>query len=87
MAQRPELVVKTGIRNVALMVAISPDNKLALSVDDYEEMVLWELATGRQLKTYPNIVAADFGTDNKSIEVVTNEKCLYHKKNQRSAGT
>ena len=72
-AQRPELVIKTGVQGVAMMSSVSPDNKLGLTVDDKMELMLWELGSGKQLKSYPNILAADFGLDNKSIDVVTGD--------------
>ncbi len=72
-AQKPELVIKSGVQGLAMMVSVSPDNKLGLTVDDKMELMLWELGSGKQLKSFPNILAADFGLDNKSIDVVTND--------------
>ncbi|MBK6966517.1 MAG: caspase family protein [Bacteroidales bacterium] len=72
-AQRPELVIKTGVQGEAMMTSVSPDNKLGLTVDNKMEMMLWELGSGKQLKSFPNILAADFGLDNKSIDVVTGD--------------
>ena len=71
LAQKPELVIKTGVQGVAMMSSVSPDNKLGLTVDDKKELILWELVSGKQLKSFQNILAADFGLDNKSIDVVT----------------
>ena len=71
LAQKPRLVIRSGIQNIAMMVSISPDNKLGLTVDKKQELILWELGSGRQLQNFQNIQAADFGPDNKSIDVVT----------------
>ncbi len=73
LAQKPQLVIKTGVQGVAMMTSVSPDNKLGLTVDDKMELMLWELGSGKQLRSYPNILAADFGLDNKSIDVVTGD--------------
>jgi len=73
LSQKPQLVIKTGVQGVAMMTSVSPDNKLGLTVDDKMELMLWELGTGKQLKSYPNILAADFGLDNKAIDVVTGD--------------
>ncbi|MBK7213225.1 MAG: caspase family protein [Bacteroidales bacterium] len=72
-AQKPELVIKSGVQGEAMMVSVSPDNKLGLTVDDKMELMLWELRSGKQLKSITNILAADFGLDNKSIDVVTGD--------------
>jgi len=71
LAQKPQLVIKTGVQGVAMMASVSPDNKIGLTVDDKMELILWELGSGKQLTSYANILAADFGLDNKSIDVVT----------------
>ena len=72
-AQRPELVIKTGVQGEAMMSSVSPDNKLGLTVDNKMELIFWELSSGKQLRSLPNILAADFGLDNKSIDVVTGD--------------
>ncbi|MBK7028505.1 MAG: hypothetical protein IPH45_04535 [Bacteroidales bacterium] len=52
-AQKPELVIKSGVQGLAMMVSVSPDNKLGLTVDDKMELMLWELGSGKQLKVIP----------------------------------
>jgi len=73
LSQKPQLVIKTGVQGEAMMTSVSPDNKLGLTVDDKMELMLWELGSGKQLKSFPNILAADFGMDNKSVDVVTGD--------------
>jgi WD40 repeat protein len=72
-AQKPELVIKTGVQGEAMISSVSPDSKLGLTVDNKMELMLWELGSGKQLKSFQNILAADFGMDNKSIDVVTGD--------------
>ena len=72
-AQKPQLVIKNGLQSELEMASISKDNKLALTVENNEVLILWELATGKQLQTFPNIMAADFSIDGQSIDIVTND--------------
>ncbi|MEY2916856.1 MAG: hypothetical protein RIS73_570, partial [Bacteroidota bacterium] len=72
-AQKPQLVIKSGVQTHAMMASVSPDSKLGLTVEDKEILILWELRTGRQLQSFEHILAADFGLDNKSIDVVTSD--------------
>lgn len=72
-AQKPQLVIKNGLQSKLEMASISTDNKLALTVENNEVLILWELATGKQLQTFPNVMAADFSLDGQSIDIVTND--------------
>ena len=72
-AQKPQLVIKSGLQSELIMASISPDNKIGLTVEVNETLILWELSTGKQLQSFPNIMAADFRLDNKTIDVVTNQ--------------
>lgn len=72
-AQKPQLVIKSGLQSEVMMASISPDNKVALTVEDNEVLILWELSTGKQLQSFQNIMAADFRLDNKTIDIVTNQ--------------
>lgn len=72
-AQKPQLVIKSGLQSEVIMASISPDNKIGLTVEANEVLILWELSSGKQLQSFPNIMAADFGLDNKTIEVVTDK--------------
>ncbi len=72
-AQKPQLVIKNGLQSELEMASISKDNKLALTVENNEVLILWELATGKQLQTFPNVMAADFSLDGQSIDIVTND--------------
>ena len=71
-AQTPSLIIKSGLQSEAVFSAISPDNKLGLTVEDNEVLILWEFSTGRQLQSYTGVMAADFGEQPGTLEVVTN---------------
>jgi len=72
-AQKTQLVIKSGMQSQVLMAAISVDNKIGLTVEDNEVLILWELKTGRQLQSFKDIMAADFSENGNTIEVVTND--------------
>jgi WD40 repeat protein len=69
-AQKPQLVIKNGIQSTLTMASISPDNKLGITIENNESLILWELQSGKQLQTYKNVIAGDFGLDSKSIDIV-----------------
>src|SRR5262245_50936108 len=50
-AQRPELVLQTGHTDGAQAVAFSPDGKLLASGGFDNTIKLWEVGTGRMLRT------------------------------------
>ncbi|RZK38582.1 MAG: hypothetical protein EOO90_21750 [Pedobacter sp.] len=72
-AQKPQLVIKNGLQSEIEMASISFDNKLGLTVENNETLILWELETGRQLQSFPNVMAADFALDHRSIDIVTKD--------------
>lgn len=71
-AQKTELIIKSGHQSAIAEAAISPDGKYLLSSEENELTILWDVRTGRQLKTYPNVIAADFGPDSKSVNLINN---------------
>ncbi len=72
-AQKPQLVIKTGLKTGVQMASISPDNKLALTIEQDEILILWDLKSGKQLQSFPDILAADFVLDNQTIDIVTKD--------------
>ena len=69
-AQKTTLVFQSGLQREVQMTAISPDNRLILTVEKGEMLILWELPTGKQLQSFEGILSAKFGQDSRSIEVV-----------------
>jgi WD40 repeat protein len=51
-AQKPELVVGTGHADVAYAIAFSPDGKILASGSGDDTIKLWEVASGRELRTF-----------------------------------
>lgn len=70
---KPELVLQTGCRGGAGIVT-SPDGRHALTRFD-DELIFWDIATGRQLRTYAigkaSIPAFAFSPDGRYIFVAT----------------
>jgi WD40 repeat protein len=69
-AQKTTLVFQSGLQREVQMTGISPDNRLILTVEKGEMLILWELRTGKQLQSFEGILSAKFGQDSRSIEVV-----------------
>jgi len=49
---KPKIFVQLGHPESVGVVAFSPDGKLALSGSEDDTMKLWEVATGRELRTF-----------------------------------
>ena len=50
--QGPEIFVQMGHSGEVRSIAISPDNKFLLSGSDDKTIKLWNLATGREIRTF-----------------------------------
>jgi WD40 repeat protein len=57
-AQKPELVVQTGHSSAIRSISISPDGRTLASGGDDRTIILWDIATGRQLITLPSYTDA-----------------------------
>jgi WD40 repeat protein len=70
-AQKPELVVQTGHSNTVYAIAFSPDGKLLASGDYSSAIKIWEVGTGRELRTLTGhaeaISALAFSRDGKTL--------------------
>jgi WD40 repeat protein len=75
-AQKTTLVFQSGLQREVQMTGISPDNRLILTVEKGEMLILWELRTGKQLQSFEGILSAKFGQDSRSIEVVRKDFSL-----------
>jgi len=48
-------VVQLGHSAAAVSIAFSPDSRFALSGSDDQTMKLWEISTGREIRTFKGI--------------------------------
>jgi WD40 repeat protein len=74
--QKTTLVFQSGLQREVQMTGISPDNRLILTVEKGQMLILWELQTGKQLQSFEGILSAKFGQDSRSIEVVRKDFSL-----------
>lgn len=54
-AAEADIIVKVGHSNMASALAFSPDRRYALSGSDDQNIIFWEVATGRELRTISNV--------------------------------
>jgi WD40 repeat protein/uncharacterized caspase-like protein len=70
-AQKPELVVQTGHPDAVQAIAFSPDGKILASGSWDNSVKLWEVASGKELRTlgphYGRVYAVVFSPDNKIL--------------------
>ncbi len=72
-AQHADLFWKNGNESEITGISISPDDKYFVSVEKDMKAVVWEVASGQQLRTITNVEAAAF-RDNNSINLVMDDK-------------
>ncbi|MBC7746061.1 MAG: caspase family protein [Flavobacterium sp.] len=70
-AQKAELIIKSGHQSEIRSASISPDGRILIVVEEEEAAILWDMKTGRQLRTFKNVLAANFGAENNQIDLVT----------------
>jgi WD40 repeat protein len=72
-AQESDLFRKAGHKTELKAISISPDNKYFISVENDTLAILWDIATGQQLRTIKNVEAASF-KNNSSIYLAMSDK-------------
>jgi hypothetical protein len=71
--EESDLFRKAGHKSELKTISISPDNKYFISVEKDTLAIIWDIATGQQLRTIKNVEAAGF-KDNTSIYLAMNDK-------------
>ena len=71
--QESDLFRKAGHKSELKTISISPDNKYFISVENDTLAILWDIASGQQLRTIKHVEAASF-KNNTSIYLAMNDK-------------
>ena len=69
-AQKPQFVIQSGLQTRVISSAISPDGRTALTVEENQTLILWDVQSGKQLQSFKDIVFADFSKDGRFLEIV-----------------
>ncbi len=69
-AQNPQFTIQSGLQTPVISSAISPDGRTALTVEDNQTLILWDVQSGKQLQSFKDIVFADFSKDGRFLEIV-----------------
>ena len=72
-AQESDLFRKAGHKSELKTISVSPDNKYFISLEKDTLAILWDIATGQQLRTIKNVEGASFKT-NSSIYLAMCDK-------------
>src|SRR5438445_3760580 len=76
-AQRPELIVQTGHSSSVEAIAFSPDGRLIASIGGDAALKLWEVSTGRELRTLKGhsagLTSVAFSPDSKIVASASND--------------
>jgi WD40 repeat protein len=80
-AQSPEIKVQIGHSGIITQVAYSPDGKLALSASWDKTIKLWEITTGRLIRTFEghdgHVNAISFSPDGNNIFSGGDDKVIF----------
>jgi WD40 repeat protein len=66
-AQKIELVIKTGHENSVVHANLSPDETKLFTVDRKFLGILWDIPSGRQLRTYTKVVNGGFKKNGQTL--------------------
>jgi WD40 repeat protein len=66
-AQKPVLTVQNGHQSVIANAAMSVDNAYIISVDFSGTAILWDVVKSKQIRSFQNVLAAEFAADSRSI--------------------
>lgn len=71
-AQKIELVIKTGHENNVIHANLSPDETKLFTVDGKFFGILWDIPSGRQLRTYTKVVNGVFEKNGQTLLLALN---------------
>jgi WD40 repeat protein len=72
--QKSQLMIQTGHQSMVLHSSISPDETKLFTVDYNYVGILWDLTSGKQLRTFKDLMAGDFGSDSRTILLALNNR-------------
>src|SRR2546430_3405164 len=79
LAQKSELVVQAWHTNSVNSVAFNPDGRMILSASDDHTLKLWDVATGRLIRTFKGhadeVTRAVFSPDGRLMPAVSGRDC------------
>ena len=70
-AQKPQFIIQSGLQTRVISSAISPDGRTALTVEENETLILWDVQSGKQLQSFKDIIFAEFSKKGRFLDVVT----------------
>ena len=72
--QKSQLMIQTGHQKMVMHSSISPDETKLFTVDYDHVGILWDITNGKQLRTFRDLVAGDFGSDSRTILLASNKQ-------------
>ena len=72
--QKSQLQIQTGHQKKVMHSSISPDETKLFTVDYDHVGILWDIPSGKQLHTFSNLMAGDFGSDSQTILLASNKQ-------------
>lgn len=76
-AQKINLASKSGHQATVIAANVSKNNKYFLSIDEKDNMIVWDISSQQQISKSIEIIAAKFSTNDESIYVVKKNKKTY----------
>ena len=71
LAQKAQFVIQSGLQTRVISSAISPDGRTALTIEESETLILWDVQSGKQLQSFKDIIFAEFSKKGRFLDVVT----------------
>ncbi len=72
--QKSQLQIQTGHQKMVMHSSISPDETKLFTVDYDHVGILWDITSGKQLRTFKDLMAGDFENDSRTILLASNKQ-------------